>query len=58
MKKVMFGEVPINGEFFDMISQETFRKVNAFEAIMISGELAGKGKNDEFEADEEVSVEE
>lgn len=52
----MFGEVPIGGEFFDPISQETYKKISATEAVMVSGDLAGKGDNSEFEADEMVKV--
>jgi hypothetical protein len=58
VKKSTFGEVSINSEFFDAITQETYRKVSASEAVMITSDLAGKGDNSEFEEDEPVLINE
>ncbi|MFK4132467.1 hypothetical protein ACI2KR_09330 [Pseudomonas luteola] len=58
MKTTTFSEVPVNGEFFDPISNEKFRKINSAEATMITGEEAGQYSDDEFEPNEKVLVEE
>ncbi len=50
-----FKEVKVGCLFYDPISQETFKKVNKKEAVMVSGEGDGV-TGDEFEPDEQVLI--
>ncbi len=57
-RRAHFGDIEIGQKFFDLISAEYFIKTSDTEAAMVRSGVGDSSKQDEFEPDDVVRIDE